>query len=44
MYQAFIVKVNQIKKHSNADRLQVATFFGNDLELKTKMEKTLGGI
>ena len=31
MYQAFVVKVNQIRKHSNADRLQVATFFGNDV-------------
>ena len=26
----YIVKVEQLRKHSNADRLQVATFFGND--------------
>lgn len=27
---AFIVKVEHLRPHSNADRLQVATFFGND--------------
>ncbi len=27
---AFIVKVKDLRPHSNADRLQVATFFGND--------------
>lgn len=26
----YVVKVNMLRKHSNADRLQVATFFGND--------------
>ena len=26
----YIVKVNQLRPHSNADRLQIATFFGND--------------
>lgn len=29
-YGAYVVKVTQLRKHSNADRLQVATFFGND--------------
>ena len=29
-YSAYVVKVTQLRKHSNADRLQVATFFGND--------------
>jgi len=29
-YNAYVVKVTQLRKHSNADRLQVATFFGND--------------
>ena len=27
----YIVKVEKLRKHSNADRLQVATFFGNDV-------------
>lgn len=30
MYQAFIVKVSDLRKHTNADRLQIASFFGND--------------
>ena len=29
-YTGFIVKVEHLRKHSNADRLQIATFFGND--------------
>jgi hypothetical protein len=29
-YQAYITRVKELRKHSNADRLQVATFFGND--------------
>lgn len=29
-YKAYVVKVEQLRKHTNADRLQVATFFGND--------------
>lgn len=29
-YTGFVVKVEHLRKHSNADRLQVATFFGND--------------
>lgn len=31
MYQAFVVEIKQLRKHSNADRLQVATIFGNDV-------------
>jgi len=31
MHEAYIVQVNQLRPHSNADRLQIATFFGNDV-------------
>ena len=30
MHCGYVVKVSELRKHSNADRLQVATFFGND--------------
>ncbi|MFQ3543438.1 hypothetical protein Q7A53_05080 [Halobacillus rhizosphaerae] len=30
-YQAYITSVKELRKHSNADRLQVATLFGNDV-------------
>ena len=26
----YVVEVKELRKHSNADRLQIATFFGND--------------
>lgn len=29
-YYGYVVKVEHLRPHSNADRLQVATFFGND--------------
>ena len=29
-YVGYVVKVEHLRKHSNADRLQIATFFGND--------------
>ena len=29
-YCGYVVQVKDLRKHSNADRLQVATFFGND--------------
>lgn len=29
-YCGFVVKVTELRKHSNADRLQIATFFGSD--------------
>lgn len=29
-YTGFVVKVEHLRKHANADRLQIATFFGND--------------
>ena len=30
-YTAYITRIKELKKHSNADRLQVATLFGNDV-------------
>lgn len=30
MHVGYIVKVKELRKHENADRLQIATFFGND--------------
>ena len=30
MHCGYIVKVEKLRKHPNADRLQIATFFGND--------------
>ena len=38
-YTGFVVKVEHLRKHSNADRLQIATFFGNDtiVSLDTKL-------
>lgn len=30
VYSGFVVKVEKLRKHTNADRLQIATFFGND--------------
>ena len=30
MHCGYIVKVDKLRKHENADRLQIATFFGND--------------
>ena len=29
-YCGYVVRVEQLRKHTNADRLQIATFFGND--------------
>ena len=29
-YCGYVVRVENLRKHSNADRLQIATFFGND--------------
>ena len=31
MYNAYIVEIKELRKHSNADRLQIATIFGNDV-------------
>lgn len=35
----YVVKVEQLRPHSNADRMQIATFFGNDtcVDLSVKM-------
>lgn len=30
-YCGYIVKIDKLRPHSNADRLQIATFFGNDV-------------
>ena len=41
-YCGYVVKVEHLRKHSNADRLQIATFFGNDtiVSLDTKIGDT----
>lgn len=31
MYQAYIVEIKNLRPHTNADRLQIATIFGNDV-------------
>ena len=38
MHCGYVVKVENLRKHTNADRLQVATFFGNDtiVDMNTK--------
>lgn len=39
MHCGYVVKVTELRKHSNADKLQVATFFGNDtiVDLSTQI-------
>ena len=39
MYKAYVVEVKELRPHNNADRLQIATFFGNDtsVSLNTKI-------
>ena len=39
MHCGYVVKVTELRKHSNADKLQVATFFGNDtiVDLSTQV-------
>jgi tRNA-binding EMAP/Myf-like protein len=39
-YCAYIVKIKELRQHSNADRLQVATVFGNNVivSLETKID------
>ncbi len=39
MYSAYITRIKEIKKHSNADRLQIATVFGNDVVVDLKMKE-----
>ncbi|MBO5142333.1 MAG: 2'-5' RNA ligase [Clostridia bacterium] len=34
----YVVKVEHLRKHSNADRLQVATFFGNDTVVSLEVQ------
>ena len=31
MYCGYVVKIEKLRKHENADRLQIATVFGNDV-------------
>lgn len=31
MYCGYVVQVNELRPHTNADKLQIATFFGNDV-------------
>lgn len=31
MYEAYIVKINNLRKHENADRLQIAEIFNNNI-------------
>lgn len=39
MYKAYVVEVKELRPHGNADRLQIATFFGNStvVDLKIKV-------
>ena len=39
MYEAYIVKINSLRKHENADRLQIAEIFNNNVivDLSTKI-------
>ena len=41
MHCGYVVKVTDLRKHSNADRLQVATFFGNDTIVSIYLVKLL---
>lgn len=38
MHKAYIVEVKELRQHSNADRLLVATFFGNDTIVSTNVK------
>lgn len=40
MYQAYVVEIKNLRPHTNADRLQIATIFGNDVCVG--LEVTLG--
>ncbi len=42
MHCGYVVKVEQLRKHENADRLQIATFFGNDTVVS--LETHLGDV
>ena len=42
MHCGYVVKVSELRKHSNADRLQIATFFGNDTSVDLSV--TVGDI
>lgn len=38
MHCGYVVRVENMRKHPNADRLQIATFFGNDTCVSTDVE------
>ena len=38
MHCGYVVRVEKMRKHPNADRLQIATFFGNDTCVSTDVE------
>ena len=38
MYNAYIVRVEQLRKHPNADRLLIATFYGQDVIVGTDVK------
>lgn len=42
MHCGYVVKVEKLRKHQNADKLQIATFFGNDTVVS--LETQLGDI
>lgn len=37
-YKAYVVEIKELRKHSNADRLQIATVFGNDVIVGLNIE------
>ena len=42
-YQAYITRIKNVRKHSNADRLMIGSCFGNDIIIgKDTKENTLG--
>ena len=43
-YCGYVVKVENLRKHSNADRLQIATFFGNDTIVDMNIQVGMMGI
>ena len=43
-YCGYIVQVKKLRPHNNADRLQIATFFGNDVVVDLKVKLNDKGI
>ena len=38
MYKAYVVEVKELRPHNNADRLQIATFFGCDTSVSLNVK------